>query len=128
MSRFWDKWATEHRNWGAIVTGAGVILILAWGIAQLWSAEIVKITFETAVVREVRTLGTSAADNSGGGTSRMRVQLGSLELKDGSTIEILLVPPIPQAGDKILLKVEHYDDGSRTYSIDRLRSQLYNPE
>lgn len=128
MSRFWDRWATEHRNWGAIFTVAGVLLILAWGVAQLWSAEIVKITFERAVVKEVKTIGTTAADNSNGGVGRMKFQLAQLELKDGSTIEVLLVPPIPKTGDKILLKVEHYDDGSRTYSIDRLRSQLYNPE
>lgn len=128
MSKFWDRWATTHRNWEAIFSAVGVLLILAWAVVQLWSAEIVRITFETAVVREVKSFTTAGADAGRGDGGGMSVQVGRLELNDGRTIEILLVPPIPRTGDRVPLKVEHYDDGSRSYSIDRTRWQTRRSE
>jgi hypothetical protein len=128
MNRFWDRWATQHRNWEAIVTAVVFLSIVAWGLVQLRSAKLVKTTYETGVVTEVKKPGAATAGMREGESGGVNIHVGSLELNDSTTIQILLVPPIPRPGDRVPLKVEHYNDGSRTYTIDRERWQMHGSE
>jgi hypothetical protein len=132
MSKFWDNWATKHRNWEVIATAVGVLAILAWGIVQMDSAEMVGSSEVTATVKEIRAIGAASTQNALGSPNSQgantNFRLGVLVLEDGSTIQMLLVKPLPRPGEKIPLRVEHYDDGSRSYGIDRVKWQIQDSE
>jgi hypothetical protein len=118
MSKFWDNWATKHRNWEVIATAVGVTAILVWGIVQLKSVESVGSTEATAVVKELQAFGAAATGTDDTQVPERNMCIGVLQLEDGATIRMLLVKPLPKPGDKVPLRVEHYNDGSKTYSID----------
>ena len=123
MSNFWDKWATRYRNWRAIFAAVGFLSILAWGAYEMQSAELVETCSETAVVLEVKKYNLSTGATAEGTGSRDAIYRGRLLLIDSTTVEMMLVPPIPRVGDSLPINIESYDDGSHCYSIDVVKWQ-----
>jgi hypothetical protein len=119
MSNFWDKWATRYRNWRVIFTATGFLSILAWGSYELLiTPALIDTCAETAVVLEVKKYNLSLGSTADGKSSRDVIYRGRLLLSDSTTVEMMLVPPIPKVGDRLPINVEKYDDGSLYYSID----------
>ena len=127
MSKFWDTWATRHRNWRAIYTAAGFLLILLWAGIEIRSNKLIDTTRDTAVVLEIRKHSTAAAHSAWGESGGSTICTGKLMLSDSTTVELLLFSPLPNVGDKMPMVVEHYNDGKKYYSIDHQDWQMNGP-
>jgi|GEM_PF-2466686 hypothetical protein len=130
MSNFWDNWATTHRNWKVIISVIGLLGIFIWALILKYessSKKLLSIKHEKAVVKKIEKLDLSKVPSRFGTNEGAILYRGILELPDGTEIRVVLVPPIPQIGDRVPLLVENYDDGTTFYEIDRERWQTGEP-
>ena len=115
MSKTWDNWATIHRNWNAITTALFLLLtlILAWVLIHKEPA-MVSTSHEIGIAKRVKR-----------STDEIH-SIAHLEMSDDTEIVLYFIPhPIPEFGDKIPVIVKYYDNGKKSYSIDRLEWQMY---
>ncbi len=130
MSNFWDNWATTHRNWKVIFSLIGLLGIFIWALIlkhESSSKRLLSIDQGVAVVKRIEKLDLSKVPSRFGTNEGAVLYRGTLELPDGTEIRVVLVPPIPQIGDRVPLLVENYDDGTTFYEIDRERWQTGEP-
>ena len=120
MNNFWDNWATVHRNTRVIFTAAGFLLILAWGAYQMRSSKLVDTTRTTVVVTEVKQYKMGSSSTNGKGSGNVTFYRGRLVFDDSTWVEMQLIQPLPEEGDRLPVIIEHYDNGSKYYSIDRV--------
>ncbi len=127
MSNFWDNWATAYRNWRAIIGAIVLLGVFIWALMlkqEFLSRKLLSIRHEEAVVKRVVKLDLNKVPSRFGSSEGVTLYKGVLELPDGTELKLTLVPPIPKVGDRVPLIVEHYDDGSRFYTIDREKWQI----
>lgn len=127
MSRFWDAWATSHRNWRAIYTAAGFLFILLWAGIEIRSSRLVDSTKETAIVLEIRTHSTASSFAGREEPGGPAMCTGRLMLADSTTVELMLFSPLPDVGDRMPVIVERYNNGKTYYSVDHQDWQMNGP-
>jgi hypothetical protein len=113
LSKFWDNWATAHRNTRA----AAAVVALGLGLAWMWLAdpgEPLARRAQTGIVEQVYGPAGEAAR----GHDR---PICLVRLEDGKRTRIGIGPPRPKPGDRVPLVVETYADGSRRAYLDRDR-------
>jgi len=126
MYNFWDHLATVHRNARAFTMGAGFLLILAWGAYQMRSTKLVDTTRTTAVVEEIKQYNLGSSSTSGRGSGKITIYRGKLVFEDSTWVEMQMIKPLPEVGDRLPVIVEHYDNGSKYYSVDWIAWQTGN--
>ncbi len=128
MGNFWDNWATRHRNWRAVCTAVAFLLTLSWAAIEIRSSKLVETTNDTATVLEIRKHNAASTVPGRGEYGATAMYTGKLELSDGSTVELLLFPPLPEVGDRMPMIAEHYSDGKIYYSIDHQEWRTNGPK
>ncbi|MDH3670303.1 MAG: hypothetical protein OES46_03975 [Gammaproteobacteria bacterium] len=129
MSRFWDRWATNYRNWRVVLVGLLLLPVLIWALVtnqRLGTNRLLTVGHETAIVTRINEIDTSELHSKLG--SDVNIYQGFVELADGSEIELGFIPPIPKVGDGVPILVEQYDDGKIYYRIDRQEWQMSGPK
>jgi hypothetical protein len=113
MGTFFDNWAWAHRNaraWGAVIALTGLLL---WA---LWETRAERIEYREISGKLLEITPSSQTRDTG-------IYLGRVRLEGGQEIKLYLPPqqPHPQAGDRVPLIFERYDDGKVMYSFDNGR-------
>ena len=109
-----------YRNTRVIFTAAGFLLILAWGAYQMRSTKLVDTTRATAVVEEIKQYKLGSSGTSGRGSGKVIYYRGRLVFDDSTWVEMQMIQPLPEVGDRVPVIIEHYDNGSKYYAIDRV--------
>ena len=128
MNNIWDQIATVHRNTRAFALGAGFLLILAWGAYQLHSTKLVNTTRTTAVVEKITPYQLGYSGTYGKGSGNTTFYRGRLIFADSTWVEMQMIKPLPEVGDRLPVIIEHYDNGSKHYSVDWVDWQTHGAD
>ena len=129
MSRFWNHRATAHRNWSAFFAAIGMAGILIWSLVlknQEDSHQLLRTETVISTVTHVKEYSMGKMQTKYGETQGIKIYRGRIALPDGGEIEMRLVSPIPQVGDKMPIVIDHYDDGQKKYRINQMEWRLYH--
>ena len=117
MGRFLNLIALSIRNGRAMGYGLAIWVAVAvmWGLKCRNDRDPLQ-----EVVRERGTLVRYLNEaNPHGDRDGLTMRQAVIKLADGTSIELLIMPPWPPAGAGVPLRVELYRSGKRSYSFDR---------